>query len=206
MIIDSRPQIPKYNKGYIPSAINIPFTKFEDLKGKLPRDTATPVIFYCGGHECRLSHKSAQKAIELGYTDVSVFSGGYPEWKDMYGETSGAIAVKAGEVEGAVDIEWFTKTLDENPESISLIDVRDADEFAKGAMETAINIPVEVLEPEIKNFSSDKPIVYVCSTGARSAEAYYMTKDVSQSLTDVFYVEAKVEFNKDGSFKIKKND
>lgn len=202
VIIDARPQKAKFNKGHIPTAINIPFSQFDELKGKLPRDLNTPVIFYCEGLNCKLSHKSAQKALEMGYTNVTVFSLGYPEWKKIYGASNETLQVKAGEVEGAVDLEWFSSIIANNPESILLIDVRDADEFAKGSFKTAINIPVENLEPKIKAFPDDKPIVYACSTGARSGEAFYMTKDVRASLKDVFYVEAQIDFKGDGNFEI----
>ena len=49
MIIDSRPYKPKYVKGHIPTAVSIPHTKFDELKGKLPKDKNALLIFYCGG-------------------------------------------------------------------------------------------------------------------------------------------------------------
>jgi rhodanese-related sulfurtransferase len=49
VIVDSRPKRPKFDKGHIPSAMSIPDTQFDKLKGKLPVDKATPLIFYCGG-------------------------------------------------------------------------------------------------------------------------------------------------------------
>ena len=49
IMVDSRPKRPKFDKGHIPSAISIPDTQFDKLKGKLPADKATPLIFYCGG-------------------------------------------------------------------------------------------------------------------------------------------------------------
>ena len=49
MIIDSRPYKPKYIKGHIPTAVNIPHSKFDQLKGKLPKDKDALLIFYCGG-------------------------------------------------------------------------------------------------------------------------------------------------------------
>jgi len=203
VIVDARPQKAKFNKGHIPTAINIPFTHFEAFKGKLPRDLNNPIIFYCGGLKCRLSHKSAAKAIEMGYTDVTVFSKGYPSWKKTYGQ-SGAMQVKAGKVEGSIDLDRFKSIIANNPESILLIDVRDADEFAKGSFKTAINIPMEKLEGKIKGFTDEKPIVYVCPTGARSGEAYYMTKDVKESLKKVYYVEAELDFKGPGNVVIKK--
>jgi 3-mercaptopyruvate sulfurtransferase SseA len=49
MIIDSRPYKPKYVKGHIPTAVSIPHSKFDQSKGKLPKDKNALLIFYCGG-------------------------------------------------------------------------------------------------------------------------------------------------------------
>jgi rhodanese-related sulfurtransferase len=204
LVVDARPQKPKYDKGHIPTAINIPFSQFDALKGKLPRELSTPIIFYCGGLKCKLSHKSAAKAIALGYKKVSVFTHGYPAWKKQFGAGGAAVAVKAGDVEGSIDLDRFKKILVENPSSVTLIDVRDADEYEKGHFETARHIPVEDLEPKIKDLPSDKPIVFVCSTGARSGEGYYMVKDVRPNL-EVYYVEATIDYKNDGSYTLKKN-
>ena len=204
VIVDARPKKTKFDKGHIPTAISIPFSQFDNLKGKLPRDLNTPVVFYCGGLKCRLSHKSAAKALEMGYTKVKVFAKGYPEWKKTYGQSRATIQVQTGEVEGSIDLERFKSIIANNPESILLIDVRDADEFAKGSFKTAVNIPIEKLEPKIKDFPDTKPIVFVCPTGARSGEAFYMVKDVRKSLKDVYYVEAEINFKSDGNIEIKK--
>jgi rhodanese-related sulfurtransferase len=203
LVVDARPQKTKYDKGHIPSAINIPDSQFDELSGKLPRSLETPIIFYCGGLECRLSHKSAARALVMGYKNVSVFAKGYPEWKSQFGAAADTVAVKAGEIEGSIDLERFKTILNDNPESILLVDTRDADEFAKGHFQNAVNIPVEKLEDKIPELPADKPVVFVCSTGARSGEAYYMVKDVRPALTDVFYVEAQISFKTDGTYTIK---
>ena len=83
-----------------------------------------------------------------------------------------------------------------------MVDVRDPDEFATGAFKTAKNIPVDNLEKTIKTLPSDKPIVFVCATGARSGEAYYMVKDNRPDIKEVYYLEAEVTYKKDGSYKI----
>lgn len=49
VIVDSRPKKKKYDKGHIPTAISIPDSQFDKLKGKLPQDKNTLLIFYCGG-------------------------------------------------------------------------------------------------------------------------------------------------------------
>lgn len=114
------------------------------------------------------------------------------------------VAVTAGAEEGTIAISAFEQIIKENPASIMLIDVRDPDEFAAGHFETAVNMPTDMLEEKISSLPADKPIVFVCSTGARSGEAYYMLQDVRPELKEVYYLEAEVSFEKDGSYTIKK--
>ena len=49
MIVDSRAYKPKYVDGHIPTAVCIPDSQFEDLKGKLHEDKNALLIFYCEG-------------------------------------------------------------------------------------------------------------------------------------------------------------
>jgi hypothetical protein len=48
MLIDARP-LPRFQEGWIPTAINIPFPAFEKMKDKLPVDKATLIVYYCAG-------------------------------------------------------------------------------------------------------------------------------------------------------------
>ena len=115
-----------------------------------------------------------------------------------------AVQVKAGAEEGTIDIATFEKIITENPGSIMLIDVRDADEYAMGHFTSAVNMPTDVLEAKVDTLPADKPIVFVCSTGARSGEAFYMLQDLRPELKKVYYLEAEITFEKDGSYTIKK--
>ena len=213
VLIDSRPKRKKYDKGHIPTALSIPDSQFAKLQDQLPADKSTPLVFYCGGLKCRLSHKSAKKAIDLGYTRVSVFADGYPAWVAAYGKgeatgvasakSAAASMLKAGKEEGSVDTDTFIKIVKNDPASIMLIDVRDADEFKAGSFKTAINIPVDQLENQIKTLPTNKPIVFVCGTGARSGESFYMIQDLRPEMKNVYYLEGELTFKKDGSFEIK---
>jgi rhodanese-related sulfurtransferase len=208
VLVDSRPREGKYDQGHIPSAINIPDTHFEKMTTLLPAKKETLIVFYCGGFDCKLSHKSASKSIKMGYTNVKVFSAGYPAWQEMVAKSGKTTTVaqetqvKKGALEGAIETAAFEKIIADNPSSVMLIDVRDPDEFAKGALKTAVNIPVDKLESQVKTLPSDKPIVFVCGTGARSGEAFYMLKDLRPELKEVYYVEAEIKFGSDGSCKI----
>ena len=151
-----------------------------------------------------MSHQSARKAAQLGYKNVKVFDAGYPAWTQAYGAEPAAVAVKSGAEEGSIAIANFEKIQNENPQSVYLVDVRDPDEFAAGHFKTAVNIPVDELEEKVDTLPADKPIVFVCSTGARSGESFYMLQDIKPELKKVYYLDAEVEYNKDGSYKIKK--
>ena len=115
-----------------------------------------------------------------------------------------AVEMKAGAEEGTIDIATFEKIMKESPDSIMLIDVRDPDEYAAGHFKSAVNMPTDVLEAKVDTLPSDKPIVFVCSTGARSGEAFYMLQDLRPELKKVYYLEAEATFEKDGSYTIKK--
>jgi rhodanese-related sulfurtransferase len=207
-LYDSRPKRKKYDKGHIPTAISLPDTYFDKETGKLPSDKGKLMVFYCGGFKCKLSHKSAKKALDLGYTNVKVFAAGYPAWKAYAGTgdpaSQNVAKIKSGSEEGSIDIEYFKQLVAEDPDNVYLIDVRDSDEFAKGSLKTAVNIPVDSLETKIKTLPADKPIVFICGTGARSGESFYMVQDIRPELKNVYYIDAEMTFKQDGTFTITK--
>lgn len=49
LLIDARPARKKFDKGYIPTAINIPDSQFAKMTDKLPADKGTLLIYYCEG-------------------------------------------------------------------------------------------------------------------------------------------------------------
>ena len=133
-----------------------------------------------------------------------VFAAGYPAWKKVSGSASSATAAVSTGDDEAIDIKIFKEVISQSPDSIQLIDVRDKDEYDAGHFESAINIPTDDLEKNIKSLTDAKPIVFVCNTGAKSGEAYYMLQDLRPDLKKVQYLDAEVEYKKDGSFTIKK--
>jgi rhodanese-related sulfurtransferase len=207
VLIDSRPKKRKYDKGHIPGAISLPDTEFEQKSAAvLPEDKSTPLIFYCGGLKCKLSMKSSKKALAAGYTNVRYFPTGFPSWKEAGGtiEKGDAekVAIKTGGEDGTISIDSFTQILEQDPDSIHVIDVRDADEFSEGHLGVASNIPMDDLGDKVDSLPSDKPIVFICSTGARSGEAYDTVAMLREDLK-TYFLNAEVTYNKDGSYSFK---
>jgi rhodanese-related sulfurtransferase len=129
MLIDSRPTARKFDLGHIPTAVNIPDSAFDKLAPTLlPADKSVPLVFYCDGPECTLSHSSAFKAEKLGYTNIKVYADGFPDW------------VKNGNLH-AVSVAYIKKLMDEKA-PITLVDARPAArKYDLGHIPGAINLP-----------------------------------------------------------------
>jgi rhodanese-related sulfurtransferase len=208
LLVDSRPKARQYDKGHIPGAISIPDSEFDKLSSRLPADKATPLYFYCGGLQCVLSAKSAKKAVMLGYSNVRMIPEGYPGWEKAYGPgptaENGAAAgrqaaVEQGKEAGTITVASFEKIMKEAPDSLLLLDVRDAPDFASGSFKGALNIPIDKLEKQIATLPADKSIVFFCGTGARAGEGYDMLKLVRPAL-NAYFLNADIKFDKDGSY------
>ena len=111
-------------------------------------------------------------------------------------------SVEAGKEKGTITVASFERIMKENPDSLLLVDVRDAKEFKAGTIKGAINIPIGDLEKKIETLPKDKPIVFLCGTGARSGEAYDTAKLLRSEL-QAYFIDAEMKFNADGSFSIK---
>jgi len=79
VLIDSR--LPEeYQQAHLPGAISIPAERMKLEAKKLPKDKATPLIFYCRGVGCTLSRTAATAAMGMGYTYLMIYQAGMPDW------------------------------------------------------------------------------------------------------------------------------
>lgn len=223
LFVDSRPY-GKFATGTIIGSLNIPDTKIDEYLGWFPNDKNVVVIPYCGGYACAKSHEIGNKLIGLGYKNVKVYAGGYPEWQELVlPTTSGAAVVvdskpkevkkqvgflKPGADTGSVDGNWFFKNLNSLPSNVALIDVRDAKSYARGQIKGAINIYAEKMKPAdfAKLLPTDKEIVFYCATGTRAMEAREFAKEAKfKNIDSVMYFDANIECN-NNDCKIKVNE
>ncbi|WP_291319541.1 rhodanese-like domain-containing protein [Desulfonatronospira sp.] len=158
----------------------------------------------------------------MGYENVVVFPQGDEYWADQgyklwtieditepdaaevaeADEAAEPSDIKQGDFPGSIDEEFFVELVQNNPESVQLIDVREPDEFEKGHIPTAKRMNVGEIRAAMDDFdTSEKPIVLYCATGARSGEAYFTFQDMRPEL-DVYYLDANVSYGEDGSFEI----
>jgi rhodanese-related sulfurtransferase len=81
LVIDAR-KSNEFEKGHIGNAINIFTPEFEQNIPRiigLPREK--PIVVYCGGGACELSHELAGHLVGLGFKRVFVYTGGWNEWQ-----------------------------------------------------------------------------------------------------------------------------
>ena len=77
----------------------------------------------------------------------------------------------------------------------------EPNEYAAGTIKGAVNIPMGELANKIGSLPADQPIVFICSTGARSGEAYDTAKLLRADL-NVYFLDARVRYAGDGTFSI----
>ncbi|HEY1099881.1 MAG TPA: rhodanese-like domain-containing protein [Myxococcota bacterium] len=69
----------RQNNGVIPTAVLLSSSSDYDL-ALLPKDKATPVVFYCANEKCTASHTAAKRAATAGHTTVQVLGPGIKGW------------------------------------------------------------------------------------------------------------------------------
>ena len=212
LVVDARPKGRKYDAGHVPGAISLPDSQFDKLAGVLPVDKSTALVFYCGGFKCKLSDNSARKAMAMGYTNVMTYQAGYPAWKKEAGlvamnvapdtaSAATAVPVLPAAGEGVIGPDAFLVLLAAPPADLLIVDVRDVEEYAAGHIDGSLNIPVGVLEDKVFDLPTDKQIIFVCTTGGRSGEAYDLTMLLRPEVNAKF-LDAVVDYNKDGTIKV----
>ena len=83
LILDARPSV-FFENGHVPGALNLArddFAKdYRRLTGVLQSAHDKPIIVYCSGGECHDSKLVANALLSLGFSNVSVFTGGWEAW------------------------------------------------------------------------------------------------------------------------------
>lgn len=194
--------------------------------GRFPIDKDEKIVVFCAGYECEKSNIVADKLYKLGYKNVVVYAGGLPEWKKQsLPTTAGAKKVdavkkeqkpefskngaKLGKDEGSIDGEWLKALIIDNkvPEYIQIVNVLPAKEFKKGNIKGSINIETDKLSAKeiVSKLPKNKTIIFNCSAGARSIEAWMKLKKDGIDVSEIFYFDANINC-KDNNCKIEVNE
>ena len=194
-------------KGFIKGAVQFPADTAADLiKDLPPKDKKPPIMIYDAKDGVQAG-KVAAELMKGGYGKIMIVPGGYDAWlAARYEVATGALSAKAVYIPkprpGEINIDEFKKIAESLPAATMIIDVRNTDEGNAGMLKNAKLIPAEEIKDRTAEIPKDKLIVTHCSTGVRAEMAYHTLKELGY--TNVRFLNAKVDFEKNGSYKITK--
>jgi len=135
-VLDSRPRA-EYAVSHIPGALNVAakpgmaasaYVSDVAEVGRLLQDRKqTPLVLYCNGPFCGKSKRLSEELAAAGYTSVRRYQLGIPVWRALGGVTQ-------------IEADAIERVMREDRTAV-FIDVRSADEFARGSVQGARNIP-----------------------------------------------------------------
>ena len=83
IMIDARPNY-DYEKGHIKGALSLPWHEVDQRFMEVTKDISvdTPIITYCDGETCELSHHLANFLLDMGFTNVRILVNGWTNWQN----------------------------------------------------------------------------------------------------------------------------
>ncbi len=73
-----------FREGHLPGAISLPLadagSALEGFAARIARSRV--LVVYCSGYGCPDSYDLAVQLIQEGFSEVRIFEGGFPEWRD----------------------------------------------------------------------------------------------------------------------------
>lgn len=135
-VLDTRPFL-EYAISHIPGARNVapkpgvPMSMYVSDVAEIGRliggDKAAPLVLYCNGPFCGKSKRLAEELLAVGFTSIRRYQLGIPVWRALGGVCE-------------IDLAGLRHVLAEDRTAV-LLDVREADDFQRGTLPGARNIP-----------------------------------------------------------------
>jgi rhodanese-related sulfurtransferase len=133
LVLDTRTR-DEFDAGHIPGARRIDAAPSERVKAveKLVNgNRASPLVLYCNGPFCRASRQLAEQLVAAGFTNVRRYQLGIPIWRALGGPT-------------AIELGGILRVYGKDQTAVFL-DGRRPEEFAKGSLPGAHNVPADDL-------------------------------------------------------------
>lgn len=147
---------------HIPGSINIPFEQLEARIKEIPNNKE--IIITCtNNNTCKTSTKAAELLSTKGLKNIKDFQDGVTGWEEQnYPIISGFEAIYK-----SIDMDQLKQKID-NQEDITILDIRDKDNYDKTHIKNSINIPFEEVADRIKELPRNKELIVYDETGNRS--------------------------------------
>jgi rhodanese-related sulfurtransferase len=133
ILLDTRTRA-EYAAGHIPGARNVegpPSGAVAAVERLANGDKSKALVLYCNGPFCQASRRLSDQLVAAGFTNVRRYQLGIPVWRALGGPTE-------IELEGVLRIYRRDQTA-------VFLDARSAEEFARGSLPGAHNVPADQL-------------------------------------------------------------
>lgn len=176
-----------YAAGHVPGAVNIPYGKMGENWGVLPANKQ--IIFQC--YSGQTSAQVTSLAQMLGFNALSFRGGlkfGWPADVDQAAlfvtEATELPAAVTPDLDEASQILWdaavnyfvagenfiigaeeLNALVEDNPDAIMVVDIRQEDVYTEGHIPGAIHIPFKTVGQNLDQLSKTKPVYVTCYTG-----------------------------------------
>jgi len=190
--------------GHIEKAVNYPLAELNNYFEYLPKNRLTPIVVYAA------ADKDAATAVETirnrGYRRVTIYPGGAAAWEKnaevlVSGPAAEEISSQTASHGGELSANDFKMAL-VSPVMVEIVDVRTAAEHKKGGFTNAKQIPFQELPQREKELNRDKIQVIFAAKPSQAEMAYDYLQSKGFKLN---YLNSSVEFEKDGTYKLKDN-
>lgn len=189
MLIISIRKAEDYAQGHIPGSVNIPMKEMGSYLDKLPADK--DIIIYCytgqtAGQVVALLNLYGYKArsVNLGLVKGWVGQYNYPLETTVNNLPENVTPAKPDPAVAKVIKDYFTNLPEDHyiitseelakkieaKEDMQIVSIRKAEDYAKGHIEGAINIPFEEVHKHFSEFSKDKPVYVYCYSGQTAGQ------------------------------------
>lgn len=188
VVIDIR-KAEDYAKGHIKGAVNIPFGKVHEYLDKLPADKELIVACYTGqtaGQTVAIMNMYGYNArsLNLGFDAGWVKKNNFPVDTTSNELPANVTPAKPDANIAKILKDYFAnmpadvhkinsadlQKLIDNGDDIQIVDLRKPEDFAKGHVKNAINIPFGEVNKNFGKFSTDKPVIIYCYTGQTAGQ------------------------------------
>jgi len=136
VVLDSRKRS-EYVAGHIAGARNVapqsdaPAEYVAAVERLLEGDKTKPLVLYCNGQFCQASRRLSEHLLAAGFTNVRRYQLGIPIWRALNGPVE-------------IELEGILRIFNVDGTAV-FFDGRDAEEFSRGSLSGAHNVPIDKL-------------------------------------------------------------
>ena len=128
IVVDSRKRA-EYVAGHIAGARNA--SSIDEMLKVVSGDRSKAVILYCNGQHCQASRNFSGELVAAGFSNVRRYQLGIPIWRALNGPVE-------------IELEGILRIFNVDGTAV-FFDARDAEEFSRGSLSGAHNVPIDKL-------------------------------------------------------------